>query len=196
MAAAHHRGDGLPDLVLEVLPGDAADDGPRRVRRHRSAFSWEEVRSGRLRRGRPRPPRVRPAWWQRSCPGTCRCSSRWGSSHRPCSPGAPSYSSRRPETPLDTLLFAEVHREAGLPPGLVSILPGDRDDRTSTGEPSRGGPGLLHRVDGGGPRDRRPPCGAKPQEGEPGQLGGKSAAIVLDDADPATVAAGHPAWPA
>ena len=30
-----------------------------------------------------------------------------------------------PETPLDALLFAEVVEEARLPPGLVSILPGD-----------------------------------------------------------------------
>src|SRR6185369_7522364 len=30
-----------------------------------------------------------------------------------------------PETPLDSLLFAEAIDQAGLPPGLVSILPGD-----------------------------------------------------------------------
>ena len=29
-----------------------------------------------------------------------------------------------PETPLDALLFAELIEEAGLPPDLVSILPG------------------------------------------------------------------------
>ena len=93
-----------------------------------------------------------------------------------------------PETPLDSLLFAEVIEEAGLPPGLVSILPGDG----TVGEALVNHPG-VDRVSFTGStavgRRIAAACGASLKKVSL-ELGGKSAAIVLDDADPATVAQG------
>jgi acyl-CoA reductase-like NAD-dependent aldehyde dehydrogenase len=93
-----------------------------------------------------------------------------------------------PETALDALLFAEVIEEAGFPPGLVSILPGDG----AVGEALVNHPG-VDRVSFTGStavgRRIAAACGASLKKVSL-ELGGKSAAIVLDDADPATVAQG------
>jgi len=93
-----------------------------------------------------------------------------------------------PETPLDALLFAEILDEAGLPPGVVSILPGDG----ATGEALVNHPG-VDRVSFTGStavgRRIAGACGAQLKKASL-ELGGKSAAIVLDDADPAAVAEG------
>jgi acyl-CoA reductase-like NAD-dependent aldehyde dehydrogenase len=93
-----------------------------------------------------------------------------------------------PETPLDSLVFAEVLEEAGLPRGLVSILPGDG----TVGEALVNHPG-VDRVSFTGStavgRRIAAACGASLKKASL-ELGGKSAAIVLDDADPATVAEG------
>jgi betaine-aldehyde dehydrogenase len=90
-----------------------------------------------------------------------------------------------PETPLDAYLFHEILTEAGLPPGVVNIVPAGRevgeylvthpgvDKITFTGSTAAG-------------KKIATACGAllRPVTLE---LGGKSAAIVLDDADVATV---------
>jgi acyl-CoA reductase-like NAD-dependent aldehyde dehydrogenase len=93
-----------------------------------------------------------------------------------------------PETPLDSLLFAELIEEVGLPPGLVSILPGDG----TVGEALVNHPG-VDRVSFTGStavgRRIAAACGANLKKVSL-ELGGKSAAIVLDDADPDTVAQG------
>jgi len=93
-----------------------------------------------------------------------------------------------PETPLDALLFAEVIAEAGLPPGLVSILPGDG----AVGETLVNHPG-VDRVSFTGSttvgRRIAAACGANLKKVSL-ELGGKSAAIALDDADATAVAAG------
>jgi acyl-CoA reductase-like NAD-dependent aldehyde dehydrogenase len=93
-----------------------------------------------------------------------------------------------PESPLDALLLAEMLAEIGLPPGVVSVLPGDGElgahlvahpgvDKVSfTGSTAAG-------------RRVAQACGAGLKRVSL-ELGGKSAAIVLDDADPAAVAAG------
>jgi acyl-CoA reductase-like NAD-dependent aldehyde dehydrogenase len=92
------------------------------------------------------------------------------------------------ETPLDSLLFAEVIEQAGLPAGVVSFLPGDG----SVGEALVNHPG-VDRVSFTGStavgRRIAAACGAHLKKVSL-ELGGKSAAIVLDDADPATVAQG------
>src|SRR4029453_7066797 len=86
-----------------------------------------------------------------------------------------------PETPLDSYLLAQALEEVGLPPGVVSIVPAGRevgehlvthpgiDKGAFTGSPAAGGrsAGL------GGERLRRVTL----------ELGGKSAAILLDDVD-------------
>lgn len=93
-----------------------------------------------------------------------------------------------PETPLDALLLAEILEEAGLPEGVVSILPGDAaagahlvahpsvDKLSFTGSTAVGRE--VAAIAGRGLKRVSL------------ELGGKSAAIVLDDADPETVAAG------
>jgi acyl-CoA reductase-like NAD-dependent aldehyde dehydrogenase len=93
-----------------------------------------------------------------------------------------------PESPLDALLLAEMLGEIGLPPGVVSVLPGGAElgahlvthpgvDKVSfTGSTAAG-------------RRVAEACGAGLKRVSL-ELGGKSAAIVLADADPATVAAG------
>jgi acyl-CoA reductase-like NAD-dependent aldehyde dehydrogenase len=93
-----------------------------------------------------------------------------------------------PESPLDALLLAEMLEQIGLPPGVVSVLPGDGalgahlvahpgvDKVSFTGSTAAG-------------RRVAEACGAGLKRLSL-ELGGKSAAIVLDDADPATVAAG------
>ncbi len=93
-----------------------------------------------------------------------------------------------PETPLNAGLLAELLTELDLPPGVVSILPGDREvgshlvahpgvDKVSfTGSTAAG-------------RQVAAVCGAALRKVSL-ELGGKSAAVVLDDADPRAVAAG------
>ncbi len=86
-----------------------------------------------------------------------------------------------PETPLDAVLLAEAIVEAGLPPGVVNILPAGREvgeylvrhagiDKVSfTGSTAAG-------------RRIAAVCGEQLKRVTL-ELGGKSAAIVLDDAD-------------
>ncbi|MFI2229701.1 aldehyde dehydrogenase [Nocardia testacea] len=93
-----------------------------------------------------------------------------------------------PETPLDAYLLAGLIEQSEIPAGVVSILPGDRDigeylvahdgiDKVSfTGSTAAG-------------RRVAAVCGAALRRVSL-ELGGKSAAVVLDDADPETVAAG------
>ena len=93
-----------------------------------------------------------------------------------------------PETPLDANLLAEIIEAADLPPGVVSILPAGREvgahlvthphvDKVSfTGSTAVG-------------REIAAACGTALKRVSL-ELGGKSAAVVLDDADPAAVAEG------
>ena len=93
-----------------------------------------------------------------------------------------------PESPLDALLLADMLEQLGLPPGVVSVLPGDGQ----VGEAL-----VTHRgVDkvsftGSTEAGRRvaAACGAELKRVSL-ELGGKSAAILLDDADAAKAAAG------
>ena len=93
-----------------------------------------------------------------------------------------------PETPLDAYLLAEIADAAGLPPGVLNVVPADREvseylvshplvDKVSfTGSTAAGRRvGALC-----GQNLKR--CGL--------ELGGKSAAIVLDDADVGQLVAG------
>jgi acyl-CoA reductase-like NAD-dependent aldehyde dehydrogenase len=86
-----------------------------------------------------------------------------------------------PQTPLDAILLAEAVLEAGLPPGVVNIIPGGRDagaylvGHSGVDKVSFTGSTVAGRRIG-------EVCGRllRPVTLE---LGGKSAAIVLDDAD-------------
>ncbi|WP_174189410.1 aldehyde dehydrogenase [Nocardia barduliensis] len=93
-----------------------------------------------------------------------------------------------PETPLDAYLMAELLMDSAIPPGVVSIVPGDGElgaylvahpgvDKASfTGSTAAG-------------RRVAVAC-AQALRRVSLELGGKSAAVVLDDADPEQVAIG------
>src|SRR6202044_3634265 len=93
-----------------------------------------------------------------------------------------------PESVLDALLLADLVAEADLPPGVFNVVPGGRDvgellvshagvDKVSfTGSTAAGRQVALA-------------CAAGLKQVSL-ELGGKSAAIVLDDADPSAVATG------
>lgn len=86
-----------------------------------------------------------------------------------------------PETGLDSYLFAEAVEEAGIPPGVINVVPADRDP----GESLVTHPGVDKIAFTGSTAAGRhigSLCGEalKPVTLE---LGGKSAAILLDDAD-------------
>ncbi|MFD8965459.1 aldehyde dehydrogenase [Streptomyces sp. NPDC059568] len=90
-----------------------------------------------------------------------------------------------PETALDALLLAEIFDAAGLPEGVVSILPADRE----TSEYLVAHPGVDKiAFTGSTAAGRRIAAVAGEQLKRVSlELGGKSAAIVLDDADLDTV---------
>ncbi|WP_405182128.1 aldehyde dehydrogenase [Nocardia sp. NBC_01377] len=93
-----------------------------------------------------------------------------------------------PETPLDAYLMAELLDELGLPPGVVSILPGDREiGRHLVAHPGVDKVSFTGSTAAG--RLVAETCGAALRRVSL-ELGGKSAAVVLDDADPADVADG------
>ena len=86
-----------------------------------------------------------------------------------------------PETPLDALWLAEMLEEVGLPEGVVSIIPGGRE----TGEYLVRHPGVDKiAFTGSSAVGRRIAaiCGEQLKRVSL-ELGGKSAAIILDDAD-------------
>ena len=86
-----------------------------------------------------------------------------------------------PETPLDSYLLAELIDEAGLPPGVVSIVPAGRE----VGEHLVSHPGVDKvAFTGSTAAGRRigSICGQQLKRCSL-ELGGKSAAIILDDAD-------------
>ncbi len=93
-----------------------------------------------------------------------------------------------PETPLDALWLAELLDECDLPSGLVSVLPGGRE----LGEHLVTHPGVDKvAFTGSTAAGRRIAelCGSRIKRCSL-ELGGKSAAIVLDDADLDTTIAG------
>ncbi|MFI1462350.1 aldehyde dehydrogenase [Nocardia carnea] len=93
-----------------------------------------------------------------------------------------------PETPLDAYLMAELVADSEIPPGVVSILPGDRDTgRYLVVQPDIDKVSFTGSTAAG--REVAAACGAALKRVSL-ELGGKSAAVVLDDADPAEVAAG------
>ncbi|GAA2415219.1 aldehyde dehydrogenase [Actinomadura vinacea] len=93
-----------------------------------------------------------------------------------------------PETPLDALLLAELVEEAGLPRGVVSILPASTDvGRHLVSHPGVDKVSFTGSTAAG--REVAAACGSALKRVSL-ELGGKSAAVVLDDADPAAVAEG------
>ncbi|HUO38411.1 MAG TPA: aldehyde dehydrogenase [Mycobacterium sp.] len=92
------------------------------------------------------------------------------------------------QTPLDALLLAEMLEEVGLPPGVVTVLPGD----VSVGAHLVSHPGVDKvSFTGSTAAGKAVAAACAPNLTKVSlELGGKSAAIVLDDANPQIVAAG------
>ena len=86
-----------------------------------------------------------------------------------------------PETPLDAFRLAEIFAEAGLPEGVLSVLPAGREvgehlvTHPGVDKVSFTGSSLAGKRIGGLCGERLKRCTL--------ELGGKSAAIILDDAD-------------
>jgi acyl-CoA reductase-like NAD-dependent aldehyde dehydrogenase len=93
-----------------------------------------------------------------------------------------------PESPLNALLLAEMIAESELPQGTVSVLPGDG----SVGEYLVKHPGVdkVSFTGSTGAGKAVAAACASDLKRVSLELGGKSAAIVLDDADPVAVATG------
>jgi acyl-CoA reductase-like NAD-dependent aldehyde dehydrogenase len=91
-----------------------------------------------------------------------------------------------PESVLDAQLLADLVKKADLPPGVFNVVPGDRD----VGESLVNHPGVDKVSFTGSTAAGRQVAMACAQglKQVSLELGGKSAAIVLDDADPAKVA--------
>ncbi|HUO48638.1 MAG TPA: aldehyde dehydrogenase [Acidimicrobiales bacterium] len=89
-----------------------------------------------------------------------------------------------PETPLDAFRLAEIFAEAGLPKGVLSVVPAGREvsehlvTHEGVDKISFTGSGVGGKRIGGLCGERLKRCTL--------ELGGKSAAIILDDADLAT----------
>ena len=89
-----------------------------------------------------------------------------------------------PETPLDAFRLAEIFAEAGLPKGVLSVVPAGREvsehlvTHPGVDKISFTGSGVGGKRIGGLCGERLKRCTL--------ELGGKSAAIILDDADLAT----------
>lgn len=90
-----------------------------------------------------------------------------------------------PEAPLSNFVFAEALHDAGIPPGVINVVPGDREvgeylvthrevDKVAFTGSSAAGKRIMS------------VCGEQVKRVSL-ELGGKSAAVVADDADIATV---------
>ncbi|MFI9718516.1 aldehyde dehydrogenase [Streptomyces sp. NPDC052396] len=102
--------------------------------------------------------------------------------------GCPVVLKPAPETPLDAYPLAGIAAEAGLPPGVLSILPGGGQ----TGEYLVGHPGVdkVSFTGSVAAGKRVMAVAARELTRVTLELGGKSAAVVLPDADPDTAVAG------
>jgi aldehyde dehydrogenase (NAD+) len=91
------------------------------------------------------------------------------------------------DTPLSTLYFAHLAEQAGLPPGVVNVVPGYGD---TAGKALAEHPGINRMGFTGSPEVGRLIASACGRNLVPVklELGGKGAAVVFDDVDPADVA--------
>lgn len=96
--------------------------------------------------------------------------------------GCPVVLKISPETPLTLFVLAEVFSEAGVPDGLISFLPGGRD----VGQYLISRPGIAHISFTGSTAAGQQimKTAANRMTRLTLELGGKSAALVLDDAEP------------
>ena len=134
---------GLPELLLRGPRAAVrqADPGRRRRRHHLPRAA---------RRGR-----------RSSCRGTSRCRSPAGASRPRWPPGNTVVLKPAELTPLTAIRLGELALEAGLPEGVLTVIPGQGlGRRRAVRHPPAGPQGLLHRLDRGRQADhgrlRRP----------------------------------------
>ncbi|UUU21628.1 aldehyde dehydrogenase [Streptomyces sp. DSM 40750] len=102
--------------------------------------------------------------------------------------GCPVILKVSPETPLDAYLLAEIAAEAGLPEGVLSILPADREvSEYLVGHPGVDKVSFTGSVAAG---KRVMEVAARNLTRVTLELGGKSAAVILPDADAGTAVNG------
>ncbi|MFD9121205.1 aldehyde dehydrogenase [Streptomyces bottropensis] len=102
--------------------------------------------------------------------------------------GCPAILKVSPETPLDAYLLAEIAAEAGLPEGVLSILPADREvSEYLVGHPGVDKVSFTGSVAAG---KRVMEVAARNLTRVTLELGGKSAAVILPDADAQTAVDG------
>ncbi|MFI5661658.1 aldehyde dehydrogenase [Streptomyces sp. NPDC051684] len=95
--------------------------------------------------------------------------------------GNPVILKTSPETPLDAYLLAEIATEAGLPEGVLSILPADREvSEYLVGHPGVDKVSFTGSVAAG---KRVMEVASRNLTRVTLELGGKSAAVILEDAD-------------
>ena len=116
----------LPVLLERPRAGAGLDDGVG-LGDHRRARTSRTRSSATACSGRSSCGASRSAWSRPSSRGTSRSSSPPPSSRPRCSTGCTAILKPSPETPLDAYLLAEIAAEAGLPEGVLSILPADRE---------------------------------------------------------------------
>ncbi|MEU8886292.1 aldehyde dehydrogenase [Streptomyces sp. NPDC048442] len=93
-----------------------------------------------------------------------------------------------PETPLDSYILGEICAEAGLPEGVLSIIPADREvSEYLVGHPDVDKVSFTGSVAAG---KRVMEVASRNLSRVTLELGGKSAAVILPDADLATAVAG------
>lgn len=93
-----------------------------------------------------------------------------------------------PETPLDAYLLAEIATEAGLPEGVLSILPADREvSEYLVGHPGVDKVSFTGSVAAG---KRVMEVASRNLTRVTLELGGKSAAVILEDADASAAVSG------
>lgn len=97
-----------------------------------------------------------------------------------------------PETPLDSYVLAEICRDAGLPDGVLSIVPADREvSEYLVGHPGVDKVSFTGSVAAG---KRVMEVAARNLSRVTLELGGKSAAVILPDADLETAVKGVAPW--
>ncbi|MER5443914.1 aldehyde dehydrogenase [Streptomyces sp. NPDC002790] len=102
--------------------------------------------------------------------------------------GNPVILKTSPETPLDAYLLAEIATEAGLPEGVLSILPADREvSEYLVGHPGVDKVSFTGSVAAG---KRVMEVASRNLTRVTLELGGKSAAVILEDADAAAAVGG------
>ncbi|WP_156726772.1 aldehyde dehydrogenase [Streptomyces apocyni] len=102
--------------------------------------------------------------------------------------GCPVILKVSPETPLDAYLLAEIATEAGLPEGVLSIIPADRE--VSEYLVAHPGVDKVSFTGSVGAGKRVMEVCSRNLTRVTLELGGKSAAVILPDADAATAVAG------